>query len=130
MNMITPSKTLAVSFLMAIGAAVGAPGVAVADQFGPNCVTENVPGGFLNLGTRTRTICDTPLRPDGSWGRTRTFWIPAHHVSAQSDCTSGSYSSHCTYTEAHDVDDTITQQDKYDVFPYNVLPDEPGHVPV
>jgi hypothetical protein len=130
MNMITPFKTLAVSFLMAIGAAVGAPAVAVADQFGPNCVTDNVKGGFLNLVTRTRTICDTPLRPDGSWGRTRSFWIPAHHVSAQSDCTSGSYSSHCTFTEAHDVDDTIVQQDKYDVFPDNVLPDEPGHVPV
>jgi hypothetical protein len=128
MNMITPAKTLAVSFLMAIGTVVGAPSAA-ADQFGINCDTTTVHTGFLGLNVQQRTICDTPFRPDGSWGRTRTFWIPAHHVSAQSDCSSSSYSSHCTYTDAYDVDDTVVQQDKYDVFPYNVLPDEPGHLP-
>jgi hypothetical protein len=127
----TFTKTAAAALLLAVGALIGTPAVpAHADQFGPNCVTDNVHGGFLNLSVRTRTICDTPLRPDGSWGRTRTFWVPAHHVSAQSDCSSSTYSSHCTYTDAYDVGDTITQQDKYDVFPDNVLPDEPGHVPV
>jgi hypothetical protein len=135
-NKISPTKILAGTALalaaavpLALGAAIGAP-PAAADQFGPNCQTDNVRTGFLGLSFQTRTICDTPLRGDGSWGRTRTFWIPAHHVSAQSDCTSGSYSSHCTFTEAHDVDDNILHQEKYDVFPDNVLPDEPGHMPV
>jgi hypothetical protein len=131
MNTFTKSAKSAAALLFAVGAVMAAaPVVAHADQFGPNCVTDNVRGGFLNLTMRTRTICDTGLRPDGSWGRTRTFWIPAHHVSAQSDCTSGDYSSHCTFTDAYDAPDTIVQQDKYDVFPDNVLPDEPGHVPV
>jgi hypothetical protein len=117
----------AAALLLAMGAALAAPvAIAHADQFGANCQTD--PIGIFKA--KQRTICDTPVRPDGSWGRTRTFWIPAHHVSAQSDCTSSSYSSHCTYTDAYDVDDTVLEQEKYVVFPDNVLPDEPGHLPV
>ncbi|MDT5069503.1 MAG: hypothetical protein QOK02_5658 [Mycobacterium sp.] len=126
----TPTKRGVAALLFTfVAVLVGTP-PAHADQFGPNCQTDQVRRGIFGLDFQTRTICDTPIRPDGSWGRTRTFWYPAHHVSAQSDCTSGSYSSHCTFTEAHDVDDTIIQQDKYDVFPDNVLPDEPGHMPI
>ncbi|WP_284235764.1 CDGP domain-containing protein [Mycobacterium antarcticum] len=105
--------------------------MASADQFGPNCQTDNVRRGILGLSFQTRTICDTPIRSDGSWSRKRIYWIPAHHVSAQSNCTSSTYSSHCTFTDAYDVDDTIVDgPDEYVVFPDNVLPDEPGHMPV
>ncbi|GLP83645.1 hypothetical protein TUM20984_50650 [Mycobacterium antarcticum] len=115
---------------LALGAALVAP-VASADQFGPNCQTDNVRRGILGLSFQTRTICDTPIRSDGSWSRKRIYWIPAHHVSAQSNCTSSTYSSHCTFTDAYDVDDTIVDgPDEYVVFPDNVLPDEPGHMPV
>lgn len=117
------------SAAVAITAAVtfGAP-LAHADQFGPNCATDQVRRGFLGLDLQTRTICDTPPRPDGSWGRTRTFWYPAHYVKPSSSCSYGTYSSHCTYDEGGYVDDKIIEQQKYDVFPDNVLPDEPGRL--
>jgi hypothetical protein len=122
-------KTGLAALTLALGAALAAPGLAAADPgygFPANCDT--VPIGFFKA--KLRTVCDTPVRPDGSWSRKRVFWIPAHHVDAQSDCTSGSYSSHCTFTEAHDVDDTVVDgPDEYVVFPDNVLPDEPGHLP-
>lgn len=100
-----------------------------ADAGYPNCQTDVVHRGLLGLQAQQRTICDSPVRPDGSWQRARVFWIPAHHVSAQSNCYSGSYSSHCTFTDAYDVDDTVVDQNSYVVFPDNVLPDEPGHLP-
>jgi hypothetical protein len=122
---------IGVAALLMAGAGVGGAPAASADGgdygFGPNCDT--VPIGFFKA--KLRTVCDTPIRPDGSWSRRRVFWIPAHHVSAQSDCSSSTYSSHCTFTDAYDVDDTIVDgPDNYVVFPDNVLPDEPGHLPV
>jgi hypothetical protein len=120
-------RTLIATSCLAIGTATFAAPIAHADQFGPNCDTVAI--GIFKA--KLRTVCDTPIRPDGSWSRKRIFWIPAHHVDAQSDCSSSAYSSHCTYTEAHDVDDTIVDgPDEYVVFPDNVLPDEPGHLPL
>jgi hypothetical protein len=119
-------RIMIASSCLTVGVSALAAPIAHADQFGPNCDT--VPIGFFKA--KLRTVCDTPIRPDGSWSRKRIFWIPAHHVDAQSDCSSSTYSSHCTYTEAHDVDDTIVDgPDEYVVFPDNVLPDEPGHLP-
>jgi hypothetical protein len=118
----TTLALLTLSAIAVIGVTAAPP--AAADQFGPNCQTDAI--GIFKA--KQRTVCDTPIRPDGSWGRTRTFWIPAHHVDAQSDCYGGSYSTHCSYTDAYDVDDAVLEQEKYVVFPDNVLPDEPGHL--
>jgi hypothetical protein len=117
------------SLLFAVGAVIGAP-PAAADQFGPNCQTDNVRRGILGLDFQTRTICDTPTRPDASWGRTRTFWYPAHQVPTRTTCSGGTYSSTCSTYPGYWADDSIIEQQKYDVFPDNVLPDEPGHMPI
>ena len=63
------------ALLFTVGAMVGAP-LASADPgygFPANCDT--VPIGFFKA--KLRTVCDTPIRPDGSWSRKRVFWIPA-----------------------------------------------------
>jgi hypothetical protein len=127
MNIVT--KILTATTLALGGAALAAP-AANADQFGYNCTTDNVRRGFLGLEFQSRTICDTPTRPDGSWGRTRTFWIPAHQVPTRTTCSGGSYSSTCSTYPGYWADDSIVEHQKYDVFTSNVLPDEPGHLPV
>jgi hypothetical protein len=122
------TKTGVAALLLAFGAVIGAPPGHADPGYGFPANCDTVPIGFFKA--KLRTVCDTPIRPDGSWGRKRVFWIPAHHVDAQSDCSSSSYSSHCSYTEAHDVDDTVVGgPDDYVVFPDNVLADEPGHLP-
>jgi hypothetical protein len=109
--------------LIATGAIVGAPH-ANADSH-PNC---NVaPWGFLGL--KTRIICDGPIQPDGSWMRHRVIGIPAHYEPATSSCSSGSYSSHCTFYPGGWVGDQISDDETYPVRPDTVLPDEPGHMP-
>ncbi|WP_186246630.1 CDGP domain-containing protein [Mycobacterium kubicae] len=87
---------------------------------------ESVPWGFF--GTQTRQICDGPIRPDGSWTRERIIGVPAHYVNASSSCSSGSYSSHCTYYPGGWVGDRIQSDETYPVTPDTVLPDEPGHL--
>jgi hypothetical protein len=49
--------------------------------------------GILGLSFQTRTICDTELRPDGSWGRTRAFWVLAPPGADENP--RGSYSDGC-----------------------------------
>jgi hypothetical protein len=87
----------------------------------PNCDTSGV--GIFKA--KQRTLCDTPIRPDGSWTRERVFWVPAHQVPFT--CDYGTYSSSCS--GGYFVDDSIISDESYVVFPDNVLPDEPGHLP-
>lgn len=94
-------------------------GVAKADTV-PGC--ESVPWGFLM--SQTRTICDGPIRPDGSWDRGRMIWVPAHQVPFR--CTYSSYSSSCS--GGYFVDDRVISKEFYPVNPGIVLPDEPGHL--
>ena len=61
-------------FLFVVAAIVGHNLARAAAQ--ADC--QSVPWGFL--GSQTRTLCDTPLAPDGSWTRRRTIWVPAHQV--------------------------------------------------
>ena len=89
----------------------------------PGMGCEAIRWGLLR--SQLRTICDGPRRPDGSWDRTRTVWVPAHHVPYS--CYCGSYS--CSCSGGYDVDDTIVAYEKYIVFDYNALPDEPGWLP-
>jgi hypothetical protein len=122
-------RMIAAALLAALAGGLAAP-LAQADQFGPNCQTDTVRRGLLGLDVQTRTICDTPFRPDGSWGRTRTFWYPAHQVPTRTTCNGGTWSTTCSTYPGYWADVSIIEQLKYDVFPYNVLPDEPGHMPV
>ena len=87
---------------------------------------EQIPWGFL--GTQQRLICDGPVRPDGSWERTRTIGVPAHYRNASSSCYGGSYSSSCTFYPAGWVEQVTVEDTSYIVFPFNVLPNEPGHL--
>jgi hypothetical protein len=90
-----------------------------------NCLTS--PWGFLGL-TKKRIICDGPIQSDGSWWRRRVIGVPAHYVNASSDCSIGSYYSHCTYYDGGWVDDRWDDDETYSVRPETVLPDEPGHL--
>ena len=93
-----------------------------------NCFTDNVRRGIFGLQFLTRTMCDGPILPDGSWMRSRVIGIPRHYQNAHSSCTSSTYSSDCTYYEAGWVAEQIFEQDFYSVRPETVLPDEPGHI--
>lgn len=113
--------------MFALAAAVTAvctPAVAHADV-PPNC--EVKPWGFFF--SKTRIICDGPLRPDGSWSRERFIGVPRHYENPHSSCTSGTYYSNCTYYPGGWVDTQTESDDTYDVRADNVLPDEPGHMP-
>jgi hypothetical protein len=110
----------------ALAAAIGMAAPAKADPVPPNC--EKHPWGFLGL-TKVRFICDDPIRPDGSWMRRRIIGIPAHYEPPSSDCTSGSYSSHCTFWPGGWVDAQIDDDETYPVRSDTVLPDAPGHMP-
>ena len=105
---------LTVSAIAVIG--VGAAPPATADPMPPNCV--NDPIGIFKA--KQRLICDTPLRPDGSWSRERVFWIPAHQVPFTS------YSSSCS--GGYFVDLSVESDETYVVTPDTVLGDEPGHL--
>jgi hypothetical protein len=107
---------------LALGAALAPP--ASADPIPPNC--ENDPVGIFKA--KQRMICDTPIRPDGSWSRERMFWVPAHQVPTTTTC-SGDYSVTCSTYDGYWADNAILDDQNYIVFPDNVLPDEPGHLP-
>ncbi|AKF15254.1 hypothetical protein SEA_SHEDLOCKHOLMES_77 [Mycobacterium phage ShedlockHolmes] len=96
---------------------------ASADPGHPECQT--VPWGFL--GSQKRSLCDSPVRADGSWDRERLVWVPAHNVPLRTTC-SGSYSITCTTTGGYFVDTAIVTDETYPVTPDTVLPDEPGHL--
>ena len=109
-------------FLFVVAAIVGHNLARAAAQ--ADC--QSVPWGFL--GSQTRTLCDTPLAPDGSWTRRRTIWVPAHQVPIVTHCYGGPYSSSCTTTGGGYVGDVIISQEEYPVNPAIVLQDEPGHL--
>jgi hypothetical protein len=109
---------------LALGAALVAP-LAHADPDYPNCETD--PIGIFKA--KQRSICDTPIRPDGSWSRERVFWVPAHQVPLTTNCY-GTYSVSCTTTGGYWADLRVLDDQTYVVFPDNVLPDEPGHLPL
>ncbi|MCX8563918.1 hypothetical protein OS122_23760 [Mycolicibacterium mucogenicum] len=90
-----------------------------------NC--EVRPWGFFM--SRTRIICDGPIRADGSWSRERFIGIPRHYANPSSSCSGGQYYSNCTFYPGGWVNTQTDSQETYDVRPDNVLPDEPGHLP-
>jgi len=89
----------------------------------PEVGCESIHWGLF--GSQRRLICDGPIRPDGSWERARAVITPAHYVPFS--CYSGIYYSNCS--GGYNVDLTIQSRETYIVFPYNVLPDEPGWLP-
>ena len=99
-------------------------GIALAPPAGadPGIGCETLRWGIFG---QLRTICDGPQNSDGSWMRLRIFWTPAHYVPFR--CYSSTYSSSCS--GGYHVDDTLQGQEKYLVFPHNVLHDEPGWLP-
>lgn len=101
--------------VLAVGAASATP---------VNC--QNAPWGFL--GSQTRTICDGPVRADGSWLRRRVEGWPAHYANPSSSCSGGAYYSNCTYYPGGWVEERDTDDETYVVTPDTVLPDEPGHL--
>lgn len=90
----------------------------------PNC--DRVPWGFL--GSQVRAICDTPIRADGSWDRTRVVVTPAHTTPLMTSCSGGSYSMFCSTYGGQFVPLTVTDNETYPVTADTVLPDEPGHL--
>ncbi|MDT5076543.1 MAG: hypothetical protein QOJ80_1180 [Mycobacterium sp.] len=111
---------------LTLGAALAAPmAQAHADPEPPNCATNGV--GFFKA--KQRTICDGPIRPDGSWSRERAIWVPAHQVPLTTNCY-GTYSVSCTTTGGYWADLNVLEDQTYVVFPSNVLPDEPDHLPL
>lgn len=110
---------------LAIGAALTAAGVLVAPtaHATPGCVSQYwLYGGLFGRGT-TRTICDGPIRPDGSWTRAREFYDPARYVPMT--CSWGTYGGSCTGGYWLNEFDLV---DSYVVTPDTVLPDEPGWI--
>ena len=73
--------------------------------------------------------CDGPIRPDGSWMRTRIIGIPAHYANPSSSCSGGQYYSNCTYYPGGYVPEQDSDNETYVVRQDTVLPDEPGHMP-
>lgn len=101
--------------LVLLVAAIGYAVDAKATPPGIGCQT--VPWGFL--GSQRRTLCDTPVRADGSWLRERTIWWPERWVPV----SCGRYSCSGGYWQ-----DAGGNRETYPVTPDTVLPDEPGHL--
>ena len=112
--------TIAASSLLA-GAAISAAPVGRAD---PGCQT--VLWGFL--GSQRRTICDGPVKADGSWWRQRSIWVPPHQTPMNCYTSGGRYSSWTSCSGGGFVPYTELDYDAYPVTPDTVLPDEPGHL--
>ncbi|MCC9182597.1 CDGP domain-containing protein [Mycolicibacterium mageritense] len=103
----------------AAGAVLAGTGIVYAAQADaePGIGCQTVLWGFL--GSQRRTICDGPIRPDGSWTRERTVWWPERWVPVQ--CSR--YSCWGGYWQ-----DAGGNRETYPVTPATVLPDEPGHL--
>ena len=121
-----------VAFMLGLGLGLGVMALATPDQvrgvsqgtLPPNCQQQR--WGFF--GSQLRQICDGPIRPDGSWMRHRVVGVPEHYVYPHTSCSSGSYSSYCTFYPGGWVDEVDTDDETYLVTPDTVLPDEPGHL--
>ncbi len=110
--------------LLALAAVGGAAALAVSApearaDTGVGC--KNDLWGFL--ASQRRTICDGPMRADGSWERVRVFWTPAHQV--PTTC-SGYYVFTCT--GGYFVSERVNSTERYSVTAATVLPDEPAHL--
>lgn len=117
-----PIARLAGAALLTAALAAGSVTVAADARadYEPGCVSQ-----FWMYGLRgtTRTLCDGPVRADGSWMRIRQFYAPRRYVPMT--CNWGSYGGSCYggyWLEEFDKRDT------YPVTPDTVLPDEPGHI--
>lgn len=91
----------------------------------PGCHTQF---WLIPFQSNTRTICDGPVQPDGSWLRAREFWSPAYTAPARSSCSGGYRYSSCTYSPARFVPMRSQGIERYVVTPETVLADEPGHL--
>lgn len=116
------------SILATLGAAVAASSIVLApvshaDAYDPGCKEDR--WGFL--GSSRRLICDGPIQADGSWMRSREFYIPKHRVPLRTTC-SGSYSITCTTTGGYVAEEKSDGIEVYRVTPETLLGDEPPHL--
>jgi hypothetical protein len=104
-----------------VAAALAAGTIAVAPQASADgCQT--VQWGFL--GFKRRTLCDSPIGPDGSWMRHRTVYAPGRYVPASCD-----FDYYITCYDGYSTGPIVSSDETYPVSPETVLPDEPGHLP-
>ena len=122
-----PRKIRLLAIAACVGAGIGAAtvisaGEAHADT--PGCVSQ-----FWMYGLRgtTRTICDGPIKADGSWQRGRQFYARSYIAAGNSYCYGSGYYSSCSYTPPRQVPE-FDLRDFYAVTVDTVLPDEPGHI--
>ncbi len=103
--------------LAAITVAAGITAAPAQADYDPGCQKSLF---LYGLRMTNRTICDGPIREDGSWMRIRNFYSPQYWRSGW--C--GAYSCY--------MGSWIPEFDKtdgpYPVTPETVLPDEPGHI--
>jgi len=111
--------SVSIGAALAVTSAVSAP-IAAAD-IPSNCVQQ-----FWMVGLRsaTRTICDGPIRADGSWLRERSFFAPASIAPGYSTCYGYGF---CTFYPAREIAE-YKVSDQYPVTGVTVLPDEPPHI--
>jgi len=112
-------KALIVGVLAAASLVFAAPAHAI----DPNCAQQPWWYGSA-LRMTVRTLCDGPIRADGSWMRARNFYADAYYVPYS--CSWGPYYGSCNGGYWMPVFDTGV--DVYPVPPDTVLPDEPGHL--
>ena len=94
---------------------------ACADPLPPNCVQQY---WLYGLRGTTRTLCDGPIRADGSWERRRNFYADTRYVPVT--CSWTRWGGGCSGGYTLPVFDTGIES--YIVTPATVLPDEPGHI--
>lgn len=87
----------------------------------PNCVQQY---WLYGLRGTTRTLCDGPIRADGSWERRRNFYADARYVPVT--CSWNRWGGGCSGGYTLPVFDTGVES--YIVTPATVLNDEPGHL--
>ncbi len=95
-----------------------------ANAIGVNCQQQLWQYGGLLGRMTTRTLCDGPIRADGSWLRQRNFHAAAYDVPVS--CSWGRYGGGCSGGYRRAVFDTGVET--YVVTPETVLADEPGHL--
>lgn len=126
-------KTKALALVAAAGAIavaplVGPPEAHSSPGIDPKCIDQV---WIIPFQSTRRTICDGPIRSDGTWTRWREFYTPSYWVNARSYCRSGYYSSTCDYTPGYQRERTSRGIEQYEINPAGenkVLPDEPGHI--
>lgn len=108
-----------------IGSGIAYAGHAHADTASPvACHTDN----WGLLGSQRRTLCDSAIRPDGSWMRGRVIWTPAHQVPLTCFSSGGNYISSTNCSGGYFAPESVQDNETYPVRPNTVLPDEPGHI--